>query len=139
MQSVRTQRCRLSGPEMQSVRTHRCSLSGPKGAGCLDSRCSLSGPDAASKLAGLPTLPVSEFKNILLSVKCNLLRREKNGEAKPRPNNVESGVFSGRLLEDQTHVGMPMVQALPAISAIGGLWGTRCGRWPTLATLTCAV
>ena len=64
---------------------------------------------------------------------------EKNGEAKPRPNNVESGVSSGRLLEDLSQVGSTMVRALPAMSAIRGLWGIRCGWWPTLAVLTCAV
>ena len=63
----------------------------------------------------------------------------KNGEAKPRPNNVESGVSSGRLLEDLSQVGSTMVRALPAISAIEGLWGTRCSRWPTLAALTITV
>ena len=66
-------------------------------------------------------------------------RREKNGEAKPKPFFGRSGVTSGQLLEDLSQVGSTMVRALPAISAIGGLWGTRCGRWPTLAALTCAV
>ena len=32
-----------------------------------------------------------------------------------------------------------LVKALPAISAKARLWGTKCGRWPSLATLTCAV
>ena len=52
---------------------------------------------------------------------------------------MQSGVTSGRLLEDLSQFGSTMVRALPAISAIGGLWGTRCGRWPTLAALTCAM
>ena len=64
---------------------------------------------------------------------------KNNGEAKPRLNNVERGVVQGRPLQHQSQVGMNLVRALPAISAIGGLWGTKCGRWPSRAALTSAV
>ena len=48
-------------------------------------------------------------------------RKEKIDEAKPKPNNVERGVASGRPLEDLSQVGSTMVKAPPAISAIEGL------------------
>ena len=64
---------------------------------------------------------------------------EKEAEAKPRLNILESGVISGRPLEVLSQVGGILFKVLPAISATGGLWGTKCGRWPTLAALTCAV
>ena len=67
------------------------------------------------------------------------LEGQREGEAKPSRSTLESGVTSGRLLEHNPHVGSLMVKALTAISAIGGLWGTRCGMWPTLAALTCAM
>ena len=65
--------------------------------------------------------------------------REKNGEAKPKPFFCLIGVVSGRLLEILDPVGVFLVKALPAISAKARLWGSKCGRWPSLATLTCAV
>ena len=64
---------------------------------------------------------------------------EKEAEAKPRLNTLERGVFSGRPLEVLSQVGGNLFKALPAISATGGLWSTKCGRWSTLAALTCAV
>ena len=66
-------------------------------------------------------------------------KRRNNGEAKPRPYFSMKKTASGRLLEVQSQAGGNLVQALPAISAIGGLWGTKCARWPTLAALTTAV
>ena len=65
-------------------------------------------------------------------------RKKRRGEAEA-VFRQEWRVTSGRLLEDLSQVGSTMVRALPAISAIEGLWGTRYSRWPTLAALTCAV
>ena len=67
------------------------------------------------------------------------MERKNNGEAKPKPYHRESGVISGRLIEHQDQVGVLLFKALLAISTIGGLWGTKCARWPTLAALTTAV
>ena len=66
-------------------------------------------------------------------------KEEKKGEAKPRPDSPMRRIVSGRPLEDYSQVGVNIFTALPAISAIGGLCGTRCGRWPTLAALTTTV
>ena len=65
--------------------------------------------------------------------------REKNGEAKPKPFFCLIGVVSGRPLEVPTQLLGFLVKALPAISAKARLWGTKCGSWPSLATLTCTV
>ena len=67
------------------------------------------------------------------------LEGQREGEAKLSRSNLQRGVTSGRLLEVLGPVGGRLVRALPAISALGGLWGTRCGMWPTLAALTCAM
>ena len=66
-------------------------------------------------------------------------KRRNNGEAKPRPYSCMRRIVSGRPLEVLTQLLWVLVKALPVISAIGGLWGTRCGRWLTLAALTTAV
>ena len=66
-------------------------------------------------------------------------KSEKEAEAKPRLNTLERGVVQGRLIEHQDQVGVLCFKPLPAISAIGGLWGTKCARWTTLAALTTAV
>ena len=66
-------------------------------------------------------------------------KEEKKGEAKPRPDSSMRRIVSGRPLEDYSLVGVNIFTALPAISAIGGLYGTRCGMWPTLAALTTTV
>ena len=64
-------------------------------------------------------------------------KRAKNGEAKPKPFFYRIGVASGRPIEVLDPVGVLLVRALPAISAKARLWGTKCGSWPSLATLTC--
>ena len=64
---------------------------------------------------------------------------EKITARRSQSRTTESGVTSGRLIEHQDQVGVLLFKALPAISAIGGLWGTKCARWPTLAALTTAV
>ena len=66
-------------------------------------------------------------------------KRAKNGEAKPKPFFDLIGVISGRPLEVPTQLLWDLVKALPAKSAKARLWGTKCGSWPSLATLTCAV
>ena len=66
-------------------------------------------------------------------------KRAKNGEAKPKPFFAMNGVAKGRPLEVPTQFGVNLVQALPAISAKARLWDTKCGSWPSLATLSCAV
>ena len=66
-------------------------------------------------------------------------KRRNNGEAKPRPSSTMKKIVSGRPIEVRSQVGGNLVKAPPAISATAGLWGTKCGRWPTLAALTYAV
>ena len=48
-------------------------------------------------------------------------------------------VAAGRLREVSFQSEVVLVRPLQTISAIAGLWGTRCGRWPTVAALTCTV
>ena len=66
-------------------------------------------------------------------------KRAKNGEAKPKPFSHKQGVASGPPLEVPTQLLGDLVKDFLAISAKARLWGTKCGRWPSLATLTCAV
>ena len=66
-------------------------------------------------------------------------KRAKNGEAKPKPFSHKQEVVSGRPLEVPTQLLWDLVRTLAAISAKARLWGTKCGSWPSLATLTCAV
>ena len=65
--------------------------------------------------------------------------REKNGEAKPKPFFNRIGLASGQPLEVLAQLLGFLVKAFPAISAKARLWDTKCGSWPSLATLTCAV
>ena len=64
---------------------------------------------------------------------------EKNGEAKPSRFSAGMEAVSGRPLEVQTQFLGVLVRAHLPISAMAGLYGTRCGMWLTLAKLTDAV
>ena len=77
--------------------------------------------------------------HIWLSIAYKRGKEDKKGEAKPRPYSSMRRIVSGRPLEVRSQVRVNLVKAPPAISATAGLWGTKCGRWPTLAALTYAV
>ena len=66
-------------------------------------------------------------------------RREKNGEAKPKPFFSRSGLDSGQLSVVGTPVEVALDNHLQTISATAGLWGTRLVRSPRQAVLTYAV